>query len=121
MNDAAHLIRNRKPIPDADLKIERLTAYQRKLRKDWSETDRPAWNLHRETSDLLSREELLTGAEISFIKWVRRTCLRGHIDSPQTEAWIAPLHLRRIGHLVQRHSDQMLAADWLRRQREQAA
>jgi hypothetical protein len=107
----------RAPIPEADLRPQRLTSYQARLHPAWSELDLPAFNLSRDASDLLG-SDLLHDHERKFLGWLDKATFKPRKPLPEAkaEAWravearVSALHLRRVVHLCERWLEPLRAA-----------
>ncbi len=87
--------------------------YDRTIRPDWSEPGQHGFNLSREISDLRSRPDLLDDRDRAFLRMVETRSIRG----PQ-DAWLAPVHQRRLANICHRYTSHGHEAAWRKRQAE---
>ena len=90
--------------------------FNRTIRETWNEPGKDGWNLDHELMDLLAHPQFLDEGDTKFLRWLRKSAVRGH-----REAWLCPLHARRLAHLADRVTQPMLGRHFLLRQREKEA
>jgi len=118
------------PLPEQDVRPQRLTSYLPRVHPAWGEVGLPAFNLSRDLADLLG-SDLIDEAERKFLSFLAKVSFTGPAGKPSAAAradewrgvtaYVAPVHVRRVLALTDRMTNPYAARTWLREQATEAS